>query len=98
MMGNIEIEFEFDDFDIDGKTYRAVGDATADYYFERGKMYCKNGDPGWPDEEELKIKSIQVQLVTCNDDDDAIVTDPLIIAEIEHKLWSRLDDTRFWVS
>lgn len=43
---------------VDGKDYTVDVTAHADYYYDAGRMYMRNGDPGYPPESELTIEDV----------------------------------------
>lgn len=58
------------DFTIDDKKYTADVKARASYSFRRGRMYLRNGDPGYPDEEDFEIDDVEVLSITDENGDE----------------------------
>ena len=48
MKGTVSGTVEWDEYLLE---YSAS--VTGDYYFQKGRMYMPNGDPGYPDEEDM---------------------------------------------
>ena len=44
---------------VNGVDYTVDVTAHADYYYDAGRMYMRNGDPGYPPESELTIEDIE---------------------------------------
>ena len=64
----LEGTFSVEDFEVDGKSYTVEGTFKGHGYYDPGRMYMPNGDPGYPPEGE-----------DCWDDweiDDAYYYDP----------------------
>lgn len=43
---------------VNGVDYTVDVTAHADYYYDAGRMYMRNGDPGYPPESELTIEDV----------------------------------------
>lgn len=50
-------------FNYNNEEYEADVSARGTYSFSRGRMYMRNGDPGYPDEEDFEIDDIEVEAV-----------------------------------
>jgi len=50
-------------FTFNGEQHEATVQALATYTFVKGRMYMRNGDPGYPDEEDFEIDDIDVEAV-----------------------------------
>lgn len=60
------------DLDINNG-YTVSFEAEAEYVYVPGKMYMNNGDPGYPPDEELDIKHINIkEIIVYDDNGDAI--------------------------
>lgn len=71
----MKLEFEGKVFvTVDGNCYECYVTALADYRYEQGKMYMRNGDPGYPDDEELDIISLSVSDISKVEDNGDRVT------------------------
>lgn len=57
---------------VNGNCYECYVTALADYRYEQGKMYMRNGDPGYPDDEELDIISLSVSDISRIEDDTGV--------------------------
>lgn len=44
---------------VNGVDYTVDVKASADYYYDAGRMYMRNGDPGYPPESELTIENVE---------------------------------------
>lgn len=44
---------------VNGVDYTVDVTAHADYYYDAGRMYMRNGDPGYPPESELNIEDVE---------------------------------------
>lgn len=47
------------EFTVDEKNYTVDVTACADYYYDAGCMYMRNGDPGYPPESEFTIEKVE---------------------------------------
>lgn len=56
------------ELDVGEKTYKVSVEATASYYYSPGRMYMRNGDPGYPEEEELEIESVDATWYEVDED------------------------------
>lgn len=54
-------------FTYEDEQYEATVQASATYYFRKGRMYMRNGDPGYPDEEDFDIDEVEVEAVFKDD-------------------------------
>ena len=63
-----------DSFTIDsaGGECIVVFYAQGTYYYEPGCMYLRNGDPGYPPEEETDVTYLEIESVTDEDGNDII--------------------------
>ena len=43
---------------VNGVDYTVDVTAHADYYYDAGRMYMRNGDPGYPPESDLNIEDV----------------------------------------
>jgi hypothetical protein len=43
---------------VNGVDYTVDVTAHADYYYDAGRMYMRNGDPGYPPESEFEIEDV----------------------------------------
>lgn len=50
-------------FNYNNEEYEADVLARGTYSFRKGRMYMRNGDPGYPDEESFEIDDIEVEAV-----------------------------------
>ena len=44
---------------VNGVDYTVDVTAHADYYYDAGRMYMRNGDPGYPPESDLNIEDVE---------------------------------------
>ena len=56
---------------VNGVDYTVDVTAHADYYYDAGRMYMRNGDPGYPPESEFNIEDVEA---VWHDVDGKIVT------------------------
>lgn len=84
--------YKNDDLDItvDGKNYTVDVTARADYYYDAGCMYRRNGDPGDPPESEFEIEEVNA---VWHDEDGNVVE---ATEEMTDALENYLQDADGW--
>lgn len=75
--------------EIDGVSYIFGLYAEAEYSYTPGRMYMRNGDPGYPDDEELEVTHVEMSVVTELDSGKE-VTDKDILQRIEDEVTDEL--------
>lgn len=80
------------DITVDGKNYIVDVKASADYYYDPGCMYRRNGDPGDPPESEFSIEEVEA---VWKDEDGNIVPST---EEMNEALRDKLQDLDGWES
>lgn len=75
---------------VNGVDYTVDVTAHADYYYDAGRMYMSNGDPGYPPESEFEIE--EVDAVWRNTDGEEITP----TEEMTEALESTLQDADGW--
>ena len=87
-----KITYSNDDLELEvgDKYYKVEVEATADYYYAPGCMYMRNGDPGYPPEEDLEIEDIYS--VWYEVDEDGNETKVEATPEIKETLEEYLND------
>lgn len=80
-------------FVVDGRGYVATVEARGTYYFRKGCMYLRNGDPGHPDEEEFTIDDVDVQEVRDAETEEVV---PYNETEMYDALEAALQDEDDW--
>ena len=75
---------------VNGVDYTVDVTAHADYYYDAGRMYMRNGDPGYPPESELTIEDVDAVWYDA-DGKEVEVTEEMIDA-----LEGYLQDTDGW--
>jgi hypothetical protein len=80
--------------DDNGNKYTCYVVAEAEYSYSPGRMYMSNGDPGYPDDEEIEITDLQVYNIRPK------VNDKKIIEQIEEDVTDQLYemDLKYWDS
>lgn len=79
------------------KEFYVDGVAWGTYYCSRGRMYMSNGDPGYPDDEELTIDEIEITHIDCHIGEEEIEVTPEDEKEIEDYLYEYLvEDLGEW--
>lgn len=81
------------DVDYDKRKFYVECRVSGDYYYRPGKMYMRNGDPGYPEEEE--IDDIAIEEIACyeyfEDKEEPVEVNPFdleIVAYLEEEvLW-----------
>lgn len=88
--------YSSDDLEISLGTFDYIVDvdAKASYYHDDGCMYLRNGDPGYPPEDDFDIEEVNVNSVKYEDEDGNMVevTDEAILKQVEDKVWDYLSD------
>ena len=75
--------------EIDNVSYIFYLYAEAEYSYTPGRMYMRNGDPGYPDDEELEVTHVEMSGVTELDSGKE-VTDKDILQKIEDEVTDEL--------
>lgn len=65
-------------------------EATANYYYSPGRMYMRNGDPGYPSEEELDIEDVDATWYEVDEDGNETEVEPT--SEMKSALDDYLND------
>lgn len=52
--------------------YNAKFKATGTYWYDPGRMYMPNGDPGYPPEEEIEVQDIVIESIIDENGDDVL--------------------------
>lgn len=76
---------------VNGVDYTVDVTAHADYYYDAGRMYMRNGDPGYPPESELNIEDVEA--VWYDADGKKVDT---VTEEMTDALESALQDEDGW--
>ena len=58
--------------DRDNVEYIVTFYAQGTYYYDPGCMYLRNGDPGYPPEEETDVTYLEIESVTDDDGNDIV--------------------------
>lgn len=88
-MGTVSYSCDGYEVEVDDVSYIFCLYAEAEYSYTPGRMYMRNGDPGYPDDEELEVTHIEISIVT-ELDSGKIVTDKAILQKIENKVTDEL--------
>jgi hypothetical protein len=88
-MSSVSYSCDGYEVEIDSVSYIFCLYAEAEYSYIPGRMYMKNGDPGYPDDKELEVTFIEMSIVT-ELDSGKIVTDKVILQKIEDKVADEL--------
>lgn len=81
--------------EINNKWYRVDVEAEASYYYSPGRMYMRNGDPGYPPDESFDIDDIYATWYEMiGDSEDEIEVTPT--REMEDVLEDYLKDLDRW--
>ena len=75
---NTLLTYENDDLEITvgDTTYSVDVSAKANYWYQAGRMYMSNGDPGYPEESELEIEEIKATWYDVDEDGNPIDVQP----------------------
>ena len=84
-----------DTMDYNGHVVDYTVSVSCDYYYRPGRMYMRNGDPGYPEEESYDdLEVTGIDSVTVYDDNgdeiDVEVPDDVVIANAE--TYAEIDD------
>ena len=83
MVGNVSGSFQWESYTVE---YNAR--VTGEYYFQKGRMYMPNGDPGYPDEEDyegpffddvLEVDLVDTEGVQVANDDEIYKNNQAVI-------------------
>lgn len=82
------------DIDVDGVIYSVDVEATATYSHDDGCMYMRNGDPGYPPEDDFDIDEVNINSVTLIDEEGNVsgITDAELLKKIKDKVRDYLSD------
>lgn len=76
----------------DGKEFYVEGKAWGTYSCSNGRLYMSNGDPGYPDEEELEIDEVEITHIDCSIGEEEVEVLPEDEKEIEEYLFDYLGE------
>lgn len=82
------------EIEIDGVFYSVDVEATASYYHDDGRMYMRNGDPGYPPDDDFEIDEVNINSVTLIDEEgnESVITDAGLLKKIDEKVCDYLYD------
>ena len=89
MGSKTKLSYENDSYtvSVNGKDYICYVRAEAEYWYDPGCMYLRNGDPGYPSEDDLEITELEVSDFELDDDPEYVVSD-----EEKTKIKSAVED------
>lgn len=90
-MSNCRFSGTIDELECNDKLYRIDVEATATAYHDPGFMYVKNGDPGYPPEDDFEIDEVDARWYLIDEDDDS-ETEVESTDDMESELWSYLEE------
>ena len=75
---NTLLTYKNDDLEITvgDTTYSVDVSARANYWYQAGRMYMSNGDPGYPEESELEIEEIDALWYDVDENGEAVLVQP----------------------
>lgn len=73
-----ELTYKNDNLDLDvgGQSYKINVYAKGTYYYHPAVMYLRNGDPGYPEEEDLEIEDVDVVWYKVDENDEKVEVEP----------------------
>lgn len=98
-MSQITNTFEYDDIEVNGKSWWVTGVGYADYSYTSGCMYMRNGDPGYPDEEDFEVTDVDIERASyySEEKDDYIEVDVKDVPqEVINVIMDKLNDDDTW--
>ena len=78
-----------EDFEVNDKIYKIAVEATATGYYDPGRMYMPNGDPGYPPEEGFDIDDVKSTWYEV--DEDGNETEVKADKDMNDELWDYLE-------
>lgn len=88
---NTLLTYENDSLEIDvgDITYTVDVSVKANYWYQAGRMYMSNGDPGYPEESELEIEEIDAVWHDIAEDGSDKIVEPTeeMTQELENYLY-----------
>lgn len=78
------------ELDVGGQSYRVKVKAVGLYDYRPAVMYLRNGDPGYPEEENWEIDDVDAIWRKINEDGDETEVEPT--ADMEEALYEYLYD------
>ena len=90
MEGRAYYENDNLELEVNGVTYSIYVTAEASCSYYSGRMYMRNGDPGYPAEEEFELE--EVEFTASYLEDETEVTDKEVLKAISDELDEWLND------
>ena len=94
----MEAEFSYDKIltvTIDDTDYSGEICAKGKGYYQHGRMYMPNGDPGYPDEEEFEIESFDVLTLVNDETEEDFLNRYKTDKDFRSKIDSAIEDSLY---
>lgn len=88
-------------YTINGDEYEVEFTAYGTYYYDPGCMYLRNGDPGYPPEEDVEVEEVEIESLFRYDpviDDGVEVVDDAVEEAITEAIIEALCDGQYEVN